>query len=65
MTSFDNERLTLEELDRVSGGGKKIDVVGAAKFVAGLIGPELKMVANVAGAILEAGAASGSNPHQL
>jgi len=65
MTSFDNEPLTLLQLDGVSGGGKKVDVVGAVKFVAGLIGTELKMIGSVAGTILQAGAASGSNPHQL
>jgi hypothetical protein len=60
-----NEELTLDQLDGVVGGGKKIDVIGAVKYVAGLIKPDLKALAGAAQTILDAAGSTGPNPHQL
>lgn len=60
-----NEELTLDQLDGVVGGGKKIDVIGAVKYVVGLMKPDLKALAGAAQTILDAAASTGPNPHQL
>jgi len=59
-----NEELTLDQLDGVSGGAK-VDVVGAIKYVANLVKPDLKALAGAAQTILDAAASTGPSPYQL
>ena len=63
--AFDtNEELTLDQLDGVIGGAT-FDAVGAIKYEADLMKPDLNALAGAAQTILDAAAATGPNPHQL